>query len=60
MVAVFRTDQALSIFPSSVSPWDAHGRLGGRKPSLDVKQINEIKVLLRDPSVNVTDIAKIY
>lgn len=38
----------------------ARGRLGGRKPSLDAKQINEIRVLLRDPSVNVTDIAKRY
>jgi DNA invertase Pin-like site-specific DNA recombinase len=38
----------------------ARGRLGGRKPSLDAKQIREIKALLRDPDVSVTDVAKRY
>lgn len=38
----------------------ARGRLGGRKHSLDAKQIREIKALLRDPDVSVTDVAKRY
>jgi DNA invertase Pin-like site-specific DNA recombinase len=38
----------------------ARGRKGGRKPSLDDKQIREIRALLRDPSIAVTDVAKRY
>ena len=38
----------------------ARGRTGGRKPKLDSKQIREIRVLLKDPDVRVTDIAKRY
>ena len=38
----------------------ARGRTGGRKPKLDTTQIREIKALLRDPDVRVTDIAKRY
>jgi DNA invertase Pin-like site-specific DNA recombinase len=38
----------------------ARGRVGGRKPKLDVKQTREIRVLLRDPQVRVTDVAKRY
>lgn len=38
----------------------ARGRLGGRKHSLDAKQIREIKALLCDPNVSVTDLAKRY
>ncbi len=38
----------------------ARGRLGGRKPKLDDKQIKEIKALLRDPSINVGDVARRY
>jgi DNA invertase Pin-like site-specific DNA recombinase len=38
----------------------ARGRFGGRKPKLDAKQIREIHALLRDPQVNVTDVAKRY
>lgn len=38
----------------------SRGRLGGRKPALDAKQIREIRALLRDPDVNVTDVAKRY
>lgn len=38
----------------------ARGRTGGRKPKLDAKQVREIRVLLKDPEVRVTDIAKRY
>lgn len=38
----------------------ARGRMGGRKPSLDAKQIREIRALLRDPSITVNDVAKRY
>jgi DNA invertase Pin-like site-specific DNA recombinase len=38
----------------------ARGRLGGRKPSLDAKQIREIKAMLKDPDVIVGDVAKRY
>jgi DNA invertase Pin-like site-specific DNA recombinase len=38
----------------------ARGRSGGRKPKLDSKQIKEIKALLRDSSIPVSDIAKRY
>jgi len=38
----------------------ARGRLGGRKPCLQAKQVREIKALLRDPTVSVTDVATRY
>jgi len=38
----------------------ARGRKGGRKPSLNTKQIREIKALLRDPEAQVSDVAKKY
>lgn len=38
----------------------ARGRLGGRKPKLDDKQCREIRALLKDPQVNVSDVAKRY
>ncbi|MGH9899269.1 MAG: recombinase family protein [Pyrinomonadaceae bacterium] len=36
------------------------GRLGGRKQKLNGKQIREIRAMLRDPKVNVSDVAKLY
>lgn len=36
----------------------ARGRLGGRKPKLKQKDIREIKALLKDPNIPVSDIAK--
>jgi DNA invertase Pin-like site-specific DNA recombinase len=36
------------------------GRKGGRKPSLDDKQIKEIKVLMKDASIQVSTVAKRY
>ena len=38
----------------------ARGRVGGRKPKLNEKQIREIKTLLTDPAAQVKDIAKRY
>jgi len=38
----------------------ARGRSGGRKAKLDEKQVREIKALLRDPMIRVTDVAKRY
>ncbi len=38
----------------------ARGRKGGRKPALDEKQIREVKVLMRDPSVNISGVAERY
>lgn len=38
----------------------ARGRAGGRKPKLDDKQVREIKALLRDPSIQVADVARRY
>ena len=36
----------------------ARGRKGGRKPKLTAKAMREVKVLLRDPDVTVTDVAE--
>lgn len=36
------------------------GRAGGRKPKLDDKQVQQIKALLRNPDMSVTDIARRY
>lgn len=38
----------------------ARGRTGGRKPKLDDKQVREIKALLRDPNIQVVDVARRY
>ena len=38
----------------------ARGRKGGRKPSLSEDQVKQIKALLKDPDIKVTDIAKQY
>ena len=38
----------------------AHGRAGGRKTKLDDKRVREIKVLLRDPIIQVADVARRY
>ena len=38
----------------------ARGRKGGRKPALNEDQIKQIKSLLKDPDIKVTDIAKQY
>ncbi len=38
----------------------ARGRSGGRKPKLDEQQIREIKALLRDPGIQVSDVARRY
>ena len=38
----------------------ARGRAGGRKPKLDEKQVREIKALLRDPDIQVADVARRY
>ncbi|MCH8544219.1 MAG: recombinase family protein [Alcanivorax sp.] len=38
----------------------ARGRAGGRKPKLDEQQVREIKELLRDPDIRVTDVARQY
>jgi len=38
----------------------ARGRAGGRKLKLDDQQVKEIKVLLRDPDIQVADVARRY
>lgn len=38
----------------------ARGRKGGRKPALDDRQVSEIRALLRDPEIQVTDVARRY
>lgn len=38
----------------------ARGRAGGRKPKLDDQQVREIKALLRDPGIQVADVARRY
>jgi DNA invertase Pin-like site-specific DNA recombinase len=38
----------------------ARGRSGGRKPKLEEKQVQEIKALLRDPDIQVADVARQY
>jgi len=38
----------------------ARGRSGGRKPKLDAQQVREIKALLRDPDIQVADVARRY
>jgi DNA invertase Pin-like site-specific DNA recombinase len=38
----------------------ARGRVGGRKNKLDDKKIREIKALMRDPEISISEIAKRY
>lgn len=38
----------------------ARGRAGGRKPKLGEKQVREIKALLRDPDIQVSEVARRY
>jgi DNA invertase Pin-like site-specific DNA recombinase len=38
----------------------ARGRVGGRKPKLNEKQIREIKTLLADPTAKVAELARRY
>lgn len=38
----------------------ARGRAGGRKPKLDAKQINQIRLLLSDPNACVAELARDY
>lgn len=38
----------------------ARGRAGGRKPKLDIRQIREIKRLMSDPTIPVSQIAQRY
>jgi len=38
----------------------ARGRVGGRKPKLDAKQIRQIKTLMGDPKTSVSDLARDY
>ena len=38
----------------------ARGRSGGRTPKLGEKQVREIKALLRDPDIQVADVARRY
>lgn len=38
----------------------ARGRSGGRKPKLGEKQVREIEALLRDPQIQVADVARRY
>ena len=38
----------------------ARGRAGGRKPKLDTRQIREIKRLMSDPTIPVSQIAERY
>ena len=38
----------------------ARGRVGGRKPKLDAKDMKEIQALWRDKSIPVADIARRY
>ena len=38
----------------------ARGRSGGRKPKLNHKQVREIKALLRDPDISVSEVASRY
>jgi DNA invertase Pin-like site-specific DNA recombinase len=36
------------------------GRAGGRKPALNARQVREIRALLADPEIQVTDVARRY
>lgn len=38
----------------------ARGRAGGRKPKLGEQRVREIKALLRDPDIQVTEVARRY
>lgn len=38
----------------------ARGRAGGRKPKLDNQQVREIRALLRDPEIKVSEVAQRY
>lgn len=38
----------------------ARGRVGGRKPALNDKQIREVRQLVKDPQIEITEVAKRY
>lgn len=38
----------------------ARGRKGGRKPALNGKQVREIRALLKDPLIRISDVAERY
>ena len=38
----------------------ARGRAGGRKPKLDEQRVREIKALLRDPDIQISEVARRY
>jgi DNA invertase Pin-like site-specific DNA recombinase len=38
----------------------ARGRVGGRKPALNDKQIREVRQLVKDPEIEITEVAKRY
>ena len=66
---VFHVSAALAEFERSLIPERTHaglaaararGRSDGRKPKLGEKQVREIKSLLRDPDIQVADVARRY
>lgn len=66
---VFRVFAALAVFErdlirerthAGLAAARARGRAGGRKPKLDDQQVREIKALLRDPDIQVAEVARRY
>ena len=45
---------------ASLATIRARGRVGGRKPKLDDQRMREIKASLRDPDIQVADVARCY
>ena len=60
LLAEFERDFIRKRTQAELTAARARGREDGRKPKLDVRQICEIRALLKDPDVRVMDVAKRY
>lgn len=59
-LAAYSREQLIERTRAGLNAARARGRVGGRKPVLDEKQIREIGILLADPTMTVTDVAQRY
>ena len=60
MFAEFERDLIRERTQAGLAAARARGRKGGRKPALDAKQIEEIKLLLGGANTQLADVAKLY
>jgi DNA invertase Pin-like site-specific DNA recombinase len=59
-MAEFERNEIRERTNASLAAARARGRKGGRKAKLNDDQVKQIKALLKDPDIKVTDIARQY